>query len=118
MKTSIAVGRRAKIVCTMGPSTQTEERIEALSEAGMNVARLNFSHGSHVDHGRMLEMIRSVSARMRQPIAVLQDLQGPKIRVGKFENGGVPLVPGAPFRLVTETMLGTETMAEATRVVA
>jgi len=111
MKTSIAVGRRAKIVCTMGPSTQTEERIEALIEAGMNVARLNFSHGSHEDHGRMLEMIRTVSARMRQPIAVLQDLQGPKIRVGKFENGGVPLVPGAPFRLVTEPMLGNETMA-------
>lgn len=111
MKTSIAVGRRAKIVCTMGPSTQTEERIEALIKAGMNVARLNFSHGSHEDHGRMLEMIRSVSARMRQPIAVLQDLQGPKIRVGKFENGGVPLVPGAPFRLVTEAMLGNETMA-------
>ena len=111
MKTSIAVGRRAKIVCTMGPSTQSEERIEALIEAGMNVARLNFSHGSHEDHGRMLEMIRRVAERMRQPVAVLQDLQGPKIRMGKFENGGVPLEPGAPFRLVTEPMLGNATTA-------
>ncbi|MCC6665113.1 MAG: pyruvate kinase [Polyangiaceae bacterium] len=72
--------RRAKIVCTLGPAVSTRERVAELIAAGMDVARLNFSHGTHDDHGRMVELIRSESERARKPVAILQDLCGPKIR--------------------------------------
>jgi len=72
--------RRAKIVCTLGPAVQTPERVAELIAAGMDVARLNFSHGSHADHGRMVELIRVASEKAGKPVAILQDLCGPKIR--------------------------------------
>ena len=72
--------RRAKIVCTLGPAVNTPERIADLIAAGMDVARLNFSHGTHEDHGRMVELIRAASATAGRPVAILQDLCGPKIR--------------------------------------
>jgi len=75
--------RRAKIVCTIGPAVQSPERIRELIGAGMDVARLNFSHGTHADHGRMAEIIRSESEAAGKPVAILQDLCGPKIRTGK-----------------------------------
>ncbi|MFY0538605.1 pyruvate kinase [Nannocystis pusilla] len=74
--------RRAKIVCTIGPSSQ--DQVGALISAGMNVARLNFSHGSHEDHTRVFQAIRSESSARDLAVAVLADLQGPKIRVGKI----------------------------------
>ena len=76
--------RRAKIVCTIGPACDTQEKLEQLIHAGMNVARLNFSHGSHDEHGARLDRIRAASAACDKPVAVLQDLCGPKIRAGKF----------------------------------
>src|SRR5512146_1303178 len=76
------ISRRAKIVCTLGPAVETREGIRGLIEAGMDVARLNFSHGTHEDHGRRAEMIRAESAALGKPVALLQDLCGPKIRTG------------------------------------
>jgi pyruvate kinase len=75
--------RYAKIVCTLGPSSNSKETIYALIKAGMNVARLNFSHGTHQDHGRLIDLIREVSDELGVAITILQDLQGPKLRIGK-----------------------------------
>lgn len=91
--------RRAKIVCTLGPSSNTEAAIDALVAAGMDCARLNFSHGSHEGHAQAAAMVRAASARAGRPLALLADLCGPKIRVGRFPAGPVELVEGAPFDL-------------------
>ena len=99
--------RRAKIICTMGPACDSEEAIEALIEAGMNVARLNFSHGDHDFHGALVERIRRASEKAGKPVAILQDLQGPKIRCQTMENGQVELVKGANCIITTDTVLGT-----------
>ncbi|MFC1476987.1 pyruvate kinase [candidate division KSB1 bacterium] len=100
--------RRAKIVCTLGPSSDTYEKIRELAEAGLDVARLNFSHGSHVYHKKTYEQIRKVSADIHKPIAVLQDLQGPKIRVQQFQNGEILLQPDDKFILTTREVTGTK----------
>ena len=94
---------RAKIVCTLGPASASPERIGELIEAGMNVARLNFSHGTHEDHARMLQVVRSEADKRGRAIAALLDLQGPKIRVGKFEKGQIELKPGAELTITTDT---------------
>jgi pyruvate kinase len=77
--------RRAKIVCTLGPAVENIEKVEALIDAGMNVARLNLSHGTHKDHKNRLDLVRKVAEKKQTPVAVLIDLQGPKIRLGKFD---------------------------------
>jgi len=99
---------RAKIVCTLGPASSSPERIGELIDAGMSCARLNFSHGSHEDHARTLQNVRVESERRGKAIAALLDLQGPKIRVGKFGNGQVDLKPGAEFTITTEACVGDE----------
>src|SRR5438105_6143981 len=100
---------RAKIVCTLGPSTSTAERIGELIDAGMSVARLNFSHGSHDEHAKRLQLVRSEAERRGKAIAVLLDLQGPKIRVCKFGTGQVELKAGAEFTITTDTtVIGDE----------
>ncbi len=86
--------RFAKIVCTLGPSSDSKETIQALVAAGMNVARLNFSHGSHETHGNMIDLIREISIEMGVPITILQDLQGPKLRIGTLPEGGILLKAG------------------------
>jgi pyruvate kinase len=91
--------RSARILATLGPASSTRERIRALAEAGADVFRLNFSHGSHEDHAERYRLIRAVEAELGRPIGVLMDLQGPKLRVGRFAEGKVALMPGAPFRL-------------------
>src|SRR4051812_23228641 len=78
--------RRAKIVCTLGPASSTEEVIRDLMRAGMDVARLNFSHGTHEDHAKRIELVRKVAASEGRVICVLQDLQGPKMRTGKLRD--------------------------------
>jgi pyruvate kinase len=99
--------RRTKIVCTIGPATNSEERLEQLMRAGMNVARLNFSHGTHDEHAAVIERIRRISARLDCPIAILQDLQGPKIRVGSLQGGQpVQLVDGAQVTITTRPVTG------------
>jgi pyruvate kinase len=99
--------RRAKIVCTIGPASASEERIFELAQAGMNCARLNFSHGSHEDHAKVAGWVRAAAARLGRPIAILADLSGPKMRVGRFPGGPIELVPGARFVLTTEDVPGT-----------
>ena len=99
---------RAKIVCTLGPASSTPERIGELIDAGMSVARLNFSHGSHEDHARMLQIVRSEAEKRGKAIAILLDLQGPKIRVGKIKDGQIELRPGAELTITTEQILGDE----------
>jgi pyruvate kinase len=98
--------RRAKIVCTLGPASNTPEILTKMIEAGMDVARLNFSHGDHSDHRATYELVRDLSARMGKPIAILQDLQGPKIRVGRFLDGKVALERGQRFTITTESVMG------------
>lgn len=100
--------RRAKIVCTLGPGTNTEDRIFELARAGMDVARLNFSHGTHQEHQQRIEIVRHVSAKIGRPIAIMQDLQGPKIRIQTFENGPVFLESGASFTLTTRQIRGNQ----------
>jgi pyruvate kinase len=99
--------RRTKIVCTIGPATSSEERLEQLIRAGMNVARLNFSHGTQPEHALVIERIRTISARLGCAIAILQDLQGPKIRTGTLEGRSpVLLADGARVTITTRAVVG------------
>ncbi|HMG21724.1 MAG TPA: pyruvate kinase, partial [Kofleriaceae bacterium] len=99
---------RAKIVCTLGPASSTPQRIGELIDAGMSVARLNFSHGSHDDHARMLQIVRAEADRRGKAIAALLDLQGPKIRIGKLATGQIELKPGAALTITTDEIVGDE----------
>ncbi len=102
------VNRRAKIVATIGPATQSEEALEKAIRAGMNVARLNFSHGTHEGHLKVIQNLRKLSKELRAPVTILQDLQGPKIRVGKFEKGSIELVPGSKVTITMKKVMGTD----------
>jgi pyruvate kinase len=103
--------RRAKIVATIGPATQDPDVLRALIEAGATTLRLNFSHGSHDDHQRSIRLIRQISFELNQPVGILQDLQGPKIRLGKFEQGSIVLEKGDPFVLTSEIIVGNQERA-------
>lgn len=98
--------RYTKIVATLGPASQKEDTIRQLILAGMNVARLNFSHGSHQQHRERVNSIRKLSAELNKPVAILQDLQGPKIRTGTLEGGQVELIPGKHITLTTDDIVG------------
>jgi pyruvate kinase len=100
------IPRRAKIVCTLGPSSNSYEKIKAMAKAGMDVARLNFSHGSHKDHEKVIKIIRKIAKELNKPIAILQDLQGPKIRISKFSEGFIELKRGDIFTLTTRDVQG------------
>ena len=91
---------RTKIVATIGPASNSPEILRSMLLSGLNVARLNFSHGSYEDHGRMVKLLRSLSAELDLPLTILQDLQGPKIRVGKLPDEGISLEEGATINLV------------------
>ncbi len=99
--------RRTKIVCTLGPSSNSYKMIEKLFCAGMNVARINFSHGSHEYHAQTIENIRKVARKYQYAISVLMDLQGPKIRVGKMKEESQVLREGSTVRITPEDILGT-----------
>ncbi|RED96644.1 pyruvate kinase [Marinoscillum furvescens] len=102
-----ALFKKTKIVATIGPASRNKETLRELIKAGANVFRLNFSHGSHEDHQSTIQMVRELNEELGANVALLQDLQGPKIRVGKVENDGVPIAPGQPLIITTEEMLGT-----------
>ena len=100
--------RRTKIVCTLGPSTDKEEVLRNLMKNGMNVARMNFSHGTHEEQKARLDMIKKLREELHLPVAALLDTKGPEIRIGDVEGGKLELKPGQEFTLTTEEMLGTE----------
>src|SRR5215813_13460441 len=97
-----SMNRRTKIVCTLGPATSSRERIEELVQAGMDVARLNLSHGTHDDHRAVYQRLRDVSDATGRAVGVLLDLQGPKIRLGEFEGGEAALETGETFTITTQ----------------
>ena len=99
--------RRAKIVATLGPSTDSLEKVIGLMEAGINVARLNMSHGDHMEHMRRLKLVRDASHEVGRPVGVFADLQGPKIRLTRFENDFAILAAGQQFVITTDNVLGT-----------
>ncbi len=100
--------RRTKIVCTLGPSTDKEEVLRNLMKNGMNVARMNFSHGTHEEQKARLDMVKKLREELNLPVAALLDTKGPEIRIGDVEGGKLELKPGQEFTLTTEEMLGTE----------
>ncbi|HEX2700740.1 MAG TPA: pyruvate kinase [Acidimicrobiales bacterium] len=103
--------RRAKIICTLGPATQTPDAIRALVDAGMDVARLNLSHGTHAEHAAIYSRVREASDAAGRAVGVLADLQGPKIRLGTFRGGVAVLTPGAAFTVTTRMTEGTSERA-------
>lgn len=106
--------RRTKIVATIGPATQDPDVLRALIEAGASTLRLNFSHGTHDDHQRSIRLIRQISFELNQPVGILQDLQGPKIRLGRFEKGPIQLATGDSFVLTSHEVAGTQERAAVT----
>jgi pyruvate kinase len=103
--------RRAKIVCTIGPACDSEEKIRDLMLTGMDVARLNFSHGSHAEHARRIQRLRSAAHHLKRTICILQDLQGPKIRTGYLKDGkAVQLKPGAALTITPRKVKGSVTL--------
>ena len=108
--------RRAKIVCTLGPSSSSAERIGALIDAGMDVARLNFSHGEYETHHALLRTVRAEAERRGKAVAILQDLQGPKIRIGRFTAGSIELVPDATFTITTRNVPGDQRVVSTSYV--
>ncbi|HEV2661380.1 MAG TPA: pyruvate kinase, partial [Ktedonobacteraceae bacterium] len=107
--------RRTKIVCTIGPATSSEAQLEALIRAGMNVARLNFSHGALEEHAAVIERVRALSSRLNISVAVLQDLQGPKIRTGTLKGGQpVTLMDGATFTITAREVEGSAEVVSTT----
>jgi pyruvate kinase len=100
--------RSAKILATLGPSSSTAEQIKALFDAGADAFRFNFSHGTHEDHQDRYRIVRAIEAEANTPISIVMDLQGPKLRVGRFENDRIQLEAGKSFRLDMEDKLGTE----------
>jgi pyruvate kinase len=109
--------RKTKIVCTIGPASCSEEKLEALIHAGMNVARLNFSHGTHEEHGEVIRRVRKIGDRLGHPVAILQDLCGPKIRTGALQDGKeIPLTEGAEITITTAPVVGNSSLISTTYV--
>jgi len=106
--------RRAKIVCTLGPAVESIEKITELIDAGMNMARLNLSHGSHDEHQKRLDLVRAAAKKANKAVAILVDLQGPKIRLGKFSSGPHELSRGDTFTITTDDIAGTKDKVSTT----
>src|SRR3989440_8060350 len=110
----MVVTRRAKIVCTLGPATSSPERIRGLVDAGMDVARLNFSHGTHADHEEVFRHVRDAAAATGRAVGILADLQGPKIRLGRFAEGSVEWRTGEIVVITSEDVAGTHDRVSCT----
>lgn len=106
--------RKTKIVCTMGPATDQEEVLLALIKSGMNVARFNFSHGSHEEHKKRMDMLKKLRKQCDKPVAILLDTKGPEIRTGVFEGGKAVLEPGKTFTLTCRDVIGNAERAAVT----
>ena len=101
--------RKTKIICTIGPASENEETLKAMCAAGMNVARLNFSHGSHEEHQKKIDLIKKVRSDLNLPIAIMLDTKGPEFRIKTFENGKVNLKEGSFFTLTSDDVVGDDT---------
>ncbi len=102
--------KKTKIVCTIGPASESEEMLEKLVLAGMNVARLNFSHGSHEEHQRRIDTIKMVSEKLNVPVAIMLDTKGPEIRIGNFNEEVIHLEEGDTFTLTTRDIIGDKSI--------
>ena len=100
--------RKTKIVCTIGPASQKEDVLKELCRAGMNVARLNFSHGTHEEQQKKLDLVKKVREELNLPIAIMLDTKGPEFRIKTFENGQITLKDGDPFTFTTEDGIGNQ----------
>ena len=94
--------RKTKIVCTIGPASESPETLRALIRAGMNVARLNFSHGALEEHLQRINSLREAAAELDANLAILLDIQGPKIRVGQLATGPIEIIPGQEYNLTVD----------------
>ena len=99
--------RKTKIVCTIGPACDSEEMLRAMMLAGMNVARLNFSHGTHAEHQVRIDRIKKLRTELGLPIAIMLDTKGPEYRIGTFEDGKITLDIGDTFTFTTEPVTGS-----------
>lgn len=106
--------RRTKIVCTMGPACRSEEMIEKMIKSGMNVARINFSHGDHKYHAETIKMLKNVRKRIGAPLAILLDTKGPEIRIKTFKDGKIKLSDGDKFTLTTKDIIGDNSKVAVT----
>ncbi|QEQ00761.1 pyruvate kinase [Thermosynechococcus sp. CL-1] len=106
--------RRTKIVATIGPAVSHPDKLRAIIQAGATTLRLNFSHGTHDDHQRSIRLIRQISYELGQPVGILQDLQGPKIRLGRFEQGAISLKRGDRFTLTSRSIMGNQHISSIT----
>ena len=109
-----SLNRRTKIVATIGPATESPDRIAELIRAGATTFRLNFSHGDHSEHAKRIATIREVSEELKVNIGILQDLQGPKIRLGRFRDGPINLTTGSKFSLTSKKVDCNESIANVT----
>ena len=100
--------RKTKIICTIGPASGNEETLTAMCRAGMNVARLNFSHGTHEGHKKMIDLIKKVREKLNLPIPIMLDTKGPEYRIGTFEGGRIELNDGDTFTFTTEDIVGDQ----------
>lgn len=105
--------RRAKIIVTIGPASQDKKTIINLLKAGMDVARINFSHGTHQEHAQVIQTLRECTGELNRTVTILLDLSGPKIRTGEMANGPIELIEGKEFILTTEEVLGTADIVQA-----
>ncbi|HET9155649.1 MAG TPA: pyruvate kinase, partial [Myxococcaceae bacterium] len=103
--------RRTKIVCTIGPASSSREMLDRMVAAGMDVVRLNFSHGTHEEHAEVIRTIRDAESSWGHPVTIVQDLQGPKVRLGRFVGGQALLLNGEAFTLSAKSIMGTDTRA-------
>ena len=101
--------RKTKLICTIGPASENEETLTRMFEAGMNVARLNFYHGSHEEHQKKIDLIKKVREKMNLPVAIMLDTKGPEYRIRTFRDGKITLKEGDPFTFTTEEIEGDET---------
>jgi pyruvate kinase len=100
--------KRTKIVATIGPSSASKDTLKEMISSGMNVCRINFSHGAYEDHRNVVKYVRELNEELNTNVAILADLQGPKIRTGEMQEGGVELVVGADILIQTESIIGSE----------
>ena len=105
------IKRKTKIIGTLGPASSDEKTVAALINAGMNVARLNFSHNTHENHKKVIDTVKKVREKMKAPVAIMLDTKGPEIRLGLFENGSAILKAGSTFTMTSETVMGNESIA-------